>query len=229
MCKSIILCFLLLGAWGMQPSRAQITNLWAWESGSNAPNASATYGGLGTSSTSYWPGGRYGSSGMAGSTSYFWIFGGTDGAGNYFNDLWTYVPGTGYWGWISGKNTANKAGVYGTPGVEAFGQYPGARYGQSGWTDKSGYLWIYGGYGYDVNGNVGALNDLWRFNTSNFSWTWMSGSNNASVPGVYGTQGAEAAGQFPGARSWQSAWMDKNGNFWVFGGNGYDEIGRAHV
>jgi hypothetical protein len=31
------------------------------------------------------------------------------------------------------------------------------------WTDSSGNPWLFGGYGYDSHGNLGYLNDLWKY------------------------------------------------------------------
>ena len=47
------------------------------------------------------------------------------------------------------------------------------------------------------------LNDLWEFNTSTKTWTWMSGGNtvpaaNGGQSGVYGTQGTPSTANFPG-------------------------------
>jgi len=53
--------------------------------------------------------------------------------------------------------------VYGLLGTASAGNNPGGRYGAPGWSDGSGHLWLLGGYGYDANGNLGYLNDLWRY------------------------------------------------------------------
>src|SRR6185295_8222337 len=57
-------------------------------------------------------------------------------------------------------------------------------------------------------------------------WRWMGGSNYAAAPGVYGTQGIPSSNNIPGARGWGAAsWTDNSGNFFLFGGYGYDENG----
>jgi N-acetylneuraminic acid mutarotase len=40
--------------------------------------------------------------------------------------------------------------------------------------------------------------------------------------GTYGTLGTAAPGNVPGARAGALAWTDPAGNFWLFGGEGYD-------
>ena len=63
------------------------------------------------------------------------------------NDLWRYDPATNMWTWMSGSNTVNQAGVYGTKGVPDAANVPGARESSISWTDGSGNLWLFGGYG----------------------------------------------------------------------------------
>jgi hypothetical protein len=69
------------------------------------------------------------------------------------------------------------------------------------------------------------LNDLWKFNPSTDEWTWMGGNStpgDVGQPGVYGTLGEPAAGNFPGSRYYVANWIDSDGAFWLFGGNGQD-------
>jgi len=46
--------------------------------------------------------------------------------------------------------------------------FPGAHCCSVVWTDSSNNLWLFGGAGYDVNGNAGWLNDLWKWSGSCF-------------------------------------------------------------
>jgi N-acetylneuraminic acid mutarotase len=124
--------------------------------------------------------------------------------------------------------------VYGTQGVPAATNAPGTRYYSQSWTgsgsnggrcqnDNNGNLWLYGGEGYDANGQLGLLSDLWEFNPSlgkNGEWTWISGSTLNGQAAVYGTLGVPAATNNPGARGYGMTWTDNNGNFWLFGGDG---------
>ena len=50
-------------------------------------------------------------------------------------------------GRLSGSVTGNQAGSYGTQGVAAAGNVPGARSGTISWTDAQGDLWLFGGQG----------------------------------------------------------------------------------
>ncbi len=91
------------------------------------------------------------------------------------NDLWHYDSGTGEWTWMSGDNVQNQPGVYGTRGVAAAANTPGARYGAVSWIDASGDLWLFGGEGYSGDGNYDWLNDLWRYDTATNQWAWVNG------------------------------------------------------
>ena len=137
---------------------------------------------------------------------------------------------TSEWTWMGGSsalgNNGGQAGVYGALGTHAAGNTPGGRNGAASWTDNSGHLWLFGGWGYDANGNSGYLNDLWEFNPATSEWVWMSGSStvgsHGGQPGVYGALGAPAAGNTPGGRNGSASWTDSSGNLWLFGGWTYD-------
>jgi hypothetical protein len=101
--------------------------------------------------------------------------------------------------------TSGSPGVYGTLGTPAATNLPGGRSNAVSWTDTSGNFWLFGGFGYDANGNDGNLSDLWEFNRSTNEWIWMGGSKTVPVtsngsggqPGVYGTLGSPSAGNIP--------------------------------
>jgi hypothetical protein len=121
---------------------------------------------------------------------------------------------------MSGSNTHNQKGVYGTLGTPAAGNVPGSREAAISWTDSSGNGWLFGGDGNDSAGNAGFLDDLWEFNPSTGEWAWMSGSNVLGGVGTYGTLGTPAAANVPGGRWGASSWRDSSGNLWLFGGDG---------
>jgi hypothetical protein len=43
------------------------------------------------------------------------------------------------------------------------GNVPGARLEMNSWTDASGNLWLFGGYGTAASGSQGDLSDLWMY------------------------------------------------------------------
>lgn len=195
---------------------------WTWVGGADTANAATVYGARGVTAASNSLGGRVASPWWKDSGGNLWVFGGigntSTGSYGVFNDLWEYSPSSGEWTWMSGSSTTFAPGVYGTEGVAAAANVPGARYGSVSWTDSSGNLWLFGGFGYDSTGTEFDLNDLWEYSPSSGEWTWMSGSTTANATGVYGTQGVAAASNVPGARDGSVAWTDAKGNLWLFGG-----------
>jgi len=115
-------------------------------------------------------------------------------------------------------------GNYTTPPL-----FPGGRLGAATWKDKApaGNLWLFGG-----SNGAHFHNDLWSLNASSFNattyttqaaqWTWASSTNansaNFDQAGIY----PPTANPYPGARTNAVTWTDSAGNFWMFGGYGYD-------
>ena len=210
--------------WEYAPSSGQ----WTWIGGSNTANAPGVYGARGVAAPGNMPGARRAAATWVDSGGNVWLFGGENESGGtfgYLSDLWVYAPSSDEWTWVSGSGTANASGLYGTQGETASTNMPGARYAAVTWVDASGDAWLYGGYGYDSAGTLGYLSDLWEYSPSIGEWTWVSGSDIANQPGVYGTQGMTASTNVPGARSGAVSWKDANGKLWLLGGHGDDSKG----
>lgn len=177
------------------------------------------------------PEARAGAAGWIDSQGNSWIFGGIgfDSAGDagQLNDLWEYTAASGQWTSRSRTSVADSAGVYGAKGAASASNVPGSREASVSYVDPSGNLWLFGGAGFDSAGNPGLLNDLWKYNTSAGTWTWVAGSNTVDAAGVYGTKGTAAASNTPGSRVGAVGWVDPSGNFWLFGGLGFDSAGNA--
>jgi N-acetylneuraminic acid mutarotase len=129
-----------------------ITLEWTWVSGSNIFGQNGIYGTQGTASALNVPGARARAVSWIDSSGKLWLFGGFgyDSSGHMYwlNDLWEYDPATPEWTWVSGSNVVNQAGIYGTKGMAAPGNVPGAREMPVSWIDSDGKLWLFGGYGY---------------------------------------------------------------------------------
>jgi Galactose oxidase, central domain len=164
----------------------------------------------------------------------FWLFGGSDG-NNFLSDLWQYdptglAPGTytlteGAWSHVAGTTAVDQPGNYSSGTLN-----PGARTNPVTWTDSSGNLWLFGGYGYDGQSPaiLGFLNDLWEYTGG--QWVFVSGgaTNMANQNGIYGAQGTTAASNMPGGRQEAVGWADASGNLWLFGGEGLDATGTPN-
>jgi N-acetylneuraminic acid mutarotase len=212
--------------------RFDVTTLeWAWISGSSVRNEAGEYGTQGVAAEDNVPSARDGAVSWTDDSGNLWLFGGSffDVSGLStvpLNDLWRFNINTSEWTWVSGSKleafTYGTPGIYGAKGVASASNVPGSRDGAASWTDASGNLWLFGGWGYADGGTIGELNDLWRFDVTTTEWTWVSGSSTAQQRGTYGTQGVADAGNEPGAREQPVSWTDDNGNLLLFGG-GYDD------
>jgi hypothetical protein len=195
-----------------------------WTFVSAGPTVNGAYGTKGTAGPNNFPGARWGATARRDpTTGTVWMFGGfgfdgSSAAPGLLNDLWTF-NGT-QWTWISGSKLTNQSGVNGTLGVPALTNVPGGREEPVSWIDNTGNFWMFGGFDLSPQNQPNAFNDLWEF--SGGQWTWQSGANFVNQTATYGNQGVAAAGNVPGARWNPAAWSDVHGNFWLFGGVGYD-------
>lgn len=142
---------------------------WTWVSGDATANHCGVYGLKGTPDPGNKPGTRKYSVSWTDKAGNLWLFGGWgmdgdtyleyrhDYSGGHLNDLWRFDGAN--WTWISGDSLMNDDGNYGDMGVPSLYYMPGARYGAAGWVDRSGFLWLFGGMGYQSTGDY---NDLWR-------------------------------------------------------------------
>lgn len=197
---------------------------YVWMKGPSSATQVGLYGTIGVGAAGNNPGGREGAMSWKDASGNYWLMGGygTDFISNlgYMNDMWKYNTGTNQWTWVKGDNIIAQTGVYGTLGVAAPANKPGARSVGVTWQDAGGNVYLFGGYGYDAVGVLGYLNDLWRYNPSNNQWTWLKGSNQCYQPGNYGSINVPSASNIPGARFSATGWTDASGNLWLFGGFG---------
>jgi type IX secretion system substrate protein/galactose oxidase-like protein len=188
---------------------------WVWIKGDSTFNQPAHYGLQGIPSPTNNPPSLYEPCEWTDLNGNFWLFGGLNFLGNQLGDLWKYDSFTNEWTWIKGSGLPDDTGSYGVQGVPSQTNYPLARaWGVMTWVDNQNNLWMYGGYG-----NMGGLNDLWKYNISTNEWTWINGSNLPNQPAVYGAQGIPSPNNSPGNRNESAAtWTDNAGDLWLFGG-----------
>jgi len=199
------------------------TNEWTWMNGSWSSGVPPVYGTKGVSSPSNTPGSRAGNMlSWVDVNGNLWMYGGGGFTGAYARgDLWKYDIGTNEWTWMSGTTVQNSMGNYGTIGVPSVLNHPPALIETAcAWTEGNN-LWLYGGETY-----YGLIGSLWRYSISTDEWTWMKGDSALFAPGWWGLQGQSLPANFPGARSCYSRWKDLNGDFWIYGGNNYNDLWR---
>ena len=195
-----------------------VQNEWTWIQGSNFSYQAPVYGSQGIFASSNSPGYRdFGSVSWTDNNGKFWLYGG-DASYGTMSDLWEYDPTLNQWAWIAGSNTGNASAVYGTKGIPASSNTPGARReGNATWVDLSGNLWMFGG---ETSGSF--HNDMWKFDVSLNQWAWMAGTTSVNGAGTYGTLGVADSNNTPGGRSAYCKWQDKLGKFWLFGGGNWN-------
>jgi N-acetylneuraminic acid mutarotase len=175
-------------------------------------------------------------------------------AGGPLNDMWKYDLSIHEWTWMAGKSKLTTCvmanintpcgwtGAYGKLGVPDAKNIPGGRSGGVTWKDREGNIWIFSGGGAGIiPGQFGSLSDIWMFNPSTSEWTWMGGPEETAGcstdpqydvticggwPGIYARRLEPDASNLPGSRGNAAGWSDNDGNFWVFGGDGYDVTGN---
>ena len=228
--------------WEFNPT----TNHWTWVGGSSSVpgdgyGQAGVFGSLGTPAATNHPGGLEFAVSWPDPSGNAWLFGGWGDDINDLNGLpntlWKYDSSLGQWAWVEGSSSFGttwvQPSVYGNMGISAPGNIPGSRWQGTTWTDASGHLWMFGGQGFDSQGNSGFLNELWRFDAATNEWAWMGGNStmtcapgsdkqNCGQTGAYGTLGTPAAENFPGGRTQAASWTDSAGHFWLFGGAGFN-------
>lgn len=220
------------------------SDVWTWMGGSNSAYSAGWYGDKGVPSRANYPGARERAVSWTDNNGNFWLFGGVidcNPDGNYdlypfvypcaSNDLWKFDGSN--WTWMSGRNLPGEESVYGTKYVEGPANVPGNRASAASWTDNSGNLWLYGGYGIGSDGELTdyfqQYYDLWKYNINTGKWIWWGGYDEVELNAVYenkyqrkadyGTQGVPSSSNWPGWRVEAATWTDNSGNLWLFGGS----------
>lgn len=209
--------------WKFDPN----TKNWTWVSGSNQVNQSGVYGTQNQGSITNYPGARQAGLTWVDSNDNLWLFGGDgcseNGTVGYLSDLWKFEISSGKWTWVKGNKTTGIGGTYGTLGTSNSTNLPGSRQMSISFNDNANKLWLLGGWGQLDPANFGRLNDLWSFNLSDSNWTWEAGCNCVDDTANYGAVGQSSSNYHPGGRRMSASWQ-YNGDFFFFGGNGYDKL-----
>ncbi|MGB3467246.1 MAG: fibronectin type III domain-containing protein [Cyclobacteriaceae bacterium] len=201
------------------------TEAWTWYNGKNSTTDNddvGVYGEYREGSTPH-PNARHGGVTWTDNRGAFWVLGGSffnGGSRGFLNDLWKYEPNKATWEYIRGSSELIlNDGVYGSIGVSNPANEPKSRWHGASWVAKDDKLWFFGGINRNqVTQDVAWLNDLWVYDPASNVYTWMGGSSSIGGSGRYGTKGVPSAANVPGARSSSVDWVDKDGNFWLFGG-----------
>jgi hypothetical protein len=152
------------------------TKQWVWVSGGGTTgiaNQTGTYGTQTQAAAGNVPGARWGAVGWVNPDRDLFLFGGwgygsssTQSTG-FLNDIWEYDHASGQWIWWKGSSNVNQNGDWLSPAGALFvNNVVGARRGTTIWKpDSLGYVWAFGGEGYDKSAGAppGYLDDLWQY------------------------------------------------------------------
>jgi N-acetylneuraminic acid mutarotase len=203
-----------------------LNGVWVWMGGSATANDPGRY----DSTPAAYPAGRYAMGSWTDAKGKFWIFGGFGGVAgansdSYLNDLWRFDP-------TAANSSTGINGVWkyqgkGSDSSVLSGHWPGERWNPVSWTDKNGYLWLFGGDGHQslYSGTMSqewvdnVLDDLWRYDPGRRHWTSLDG-NYTNFNGSASTKPCLPPGssQYPGYIVGASSWTDASGKFWLFVG-----------
>ncbi|MGB3947286.1 MAG: T9SS type A sorting domain-containing protein [Bacteroidia bacterium] len=153
---------------------------------------------------------------------------------NAQNLEWCWKTGPQYSFETSGSNPNpyNLNAVYSNQGQYNSNTLPGNTEHCVGWTDINGDFWAFGGQG--LNDNTGCcngwLNSMFKYSPTLNQWAWIRGNSQriggppfpayTSGPAPnYGQVGVSNPANDVGGRRSATAWTDKQGNFWLFGGS----------
>lgn len=125
------------------------------------------------------------------------------------------------WVWVYGNNYIVNSTIlsYGQKGVAAATNNPGGRSYPASWSVTSGF-YMFGGAT-----NAGYFSDTWLYDRNTGFWTWVAGSNQTGMPGVYGNLGVPSAANYPGGRYRPFFWADTSNNMWLYGGGWATTVG----
>lgn len=195
-------------------------NMWTWVKGSNTPNTSGSYGTKCQTTSANNPPSRFESrSCWKDSCGNFWMFGGSKStsSGAILNDLWHYHVFDNKWTWVSGSNTTNANPSWGTMGLPALTNLPGARIGSVSFKNASGNIYFWGGLKPFSN----FYNDLWRFSPDP---DCICAQHQVFPPQAYFTTEGDIEGCAPFSVSFINLSLNENSWYWDFGDSTYSFI-----
>ncbi len=195
------------------------TNEWSWEFGANGGLVYPVYGIIGVESPSNDPGSRCVYSRYFDGGNNLYIFGGTGINGNH-SDIWKYNLTSGMWTWVGGPNGLNDNGSYTAYCDDNDINLPANRMESRTSCGNSCGLWIFGG----SSNSATELNDLWHYSFKTNSFEWVSGSGSQMLTQNCGTKGVPSSSNYPAGKNGGNAWLDDEGNFWMFGGWQYNTL-----
>ncbi|MBM3381678.1 MAG: hypothetical protein FJY29_04475 [Betaproteobacteria bacterium] len=180
---------------------------------------SAVYPALGKSSAHSFPGFRERSA-LWTNGKESWLFGGLCTENNrmmFSNDLWKWDGKN--WTWLAGRKCAQANEKNVSASAE---QEPSPRVATTTWIDRAGHLWMFGGFSYH-SGSFSTPrmnNELWKWDGR--SWMNVLSSDSSKNRKTSREKSPSPSVEMPSPRSDARAWVDAQGEVWLYGGEGDD-------
>jgi hypothetical protein len=154
-----------------------------------------------------------------------------------YADTWLYRLSDYKWAWVAGMstNTTTTCPSSTLPSPQSTGSpYPRSNFASCVSADGTS-IYMFGGITRMCSGSTISCNhcnffcsqfltimslvlaDLWKFDLSTLTWTFLSGSTSGGT-WSYGALNVETSSNFPPPRKGACCWVDTSGNFFLFGG-----------
>jgi hypothetical protein len=120
---------------------------------------------------------------------------------------------------ISGTSNIYDSGNYGAVGAESTSYYPSARQSTALWVigqNDNIDIYLFGGAA-TIDGTHYFSNELWKFNYSTLSWTWLGGSTGVNEVGTYNTLQVFDEKSWPGGRRKAFGFKNSRDEMFLYG------------
>jgi gliding motility-associated-like protein len=142
-----------------------VINQWTWVGGTQAIDYIGDYDSMCAPSANRFPRSRMENRSIyPRCNTYVYNFGGSSNDASAFisgfvHDLWFYDISNNQWTWLTGTNTFDHPGNWGSKGVTAASNMIPGKWGVSLWTDTLNSLYIFAG----ETAGMGEMSDMWKF------------------------------------------------------------------
>ncbi|MCP9745768.1 kelch repeat-containing protein [Lacihabitans sp. CS3-21] len=137
-----------------------------------------------------------------------------------FSDIWQYTPKSKKWVSVNGQKESKKFKQNDEKSLTTTTTSPLARQDAATWVGKDNCLYLFGGNTSTQSENLG---DFWKFDNKTKTWTLISNSTEFNKKSVSSGKNKSNKINTPAGRANATTWVDKNGDFWLFGGLTYDK------
>jgi len=205
-------------------------NEWTWLSGTGVNSTTVpSYGTLNVEDPTNTPGARNAYAAFRDANNYMYFYGGNEEYALLRNDVWRYNPANGFWTWVGGQQGADLPSECIDFCNDDGSSFPGGSFELRAAAGNGCGFYLFGGQFIAGGFLSGNMNNLWYFEYATSRFSLLKGNCEINGAGEYGTQGVPNIDNLPFPRNGGSAWLDNEGNFWTFGGNGTSDFNFGNL